>query len=388
MKARWLFAIVCSIHVLGIGGFMFLQGCATRGDAYNKRPKVARPSAAAQQTKVVESVTEVKQSSPSISGIIMPPKPTSAKDVSAGIQPSVKEFVVPAAAVAAPPRMGGFNKSAPIASNVNIIGATSGAVGTASGAVSRSTGPTQSYKIQTGDSLSKIAYRYKISTRELSELNNITNPNKIKIGQVIELPGNATSRPTSATKKRSTKKQAPRKTTTSAKATGGNYTVKSGDSLSKIAAANGVKTSAIKAANNLSSDRILVGQKLTIPKSSSVAKPTLAAENLKIEPVTPVLIVETDRGLTSSIDQKAEKAESISITRTEVEAPATAVDQNEEIAPVFDATFPYTVQDGETLESIAKAFIVSKEAILKANKLTNEAGVVPGMVLKIPPSEF
>ena len=48
---------------------------------------------------------------------------------------------------------------------------------------------------------------------------------------------------------------------------GGDYVVKSGDSLSKIAAANGVTISALMEANGISkANQIRVGQKLTIPK--------------------------------------------------------------------------------------------------------------------------
>jgi peptidoglycan endopeptidase LytE len=43
------------------------------------------------------------------------------------------------------------------------------------------------------------------------------------------------------------------------------YTVVSGDTLSKIAAKFGVTVTALKAANNLTSDIIKLGQKLLIP---------------------------------------------------------------------------------------------------------------------------
>ena len=43
------------------------------------------------------------------------------------------------------------------------------------------------------------------------------------------------------------------------------YTVKSGDTISSVASANNISVSALKLANNLSSNTITVGQKLTIP---------------------------------------------------------------------------------------------------------------------------
>jgi LysM repeat protein len=51
------------------------------------------------------------------------------------------------------------------------------------------------------------------------------------------------------------------------------YTVKSGDSLIKIASQFGTTVKAIRAANSLKTDSIKVGQKLSIP-----SKPTLSSE--------------------------------------------------------------------------------------------------------------
>jgi len=44
----------------------------------------------------------------------------------------------------------------------------------------------ETYTIQKGDSLSTIAKRYGVNSRELAEINQIKNPNKIKIGQKLE----------------------------------------------------------------------------------------------------------------------------------------------------------------------------------------------------------
>jgi LysM repeat protein len=44
----------------------------------------------------------------------------------------------------------------------------------------------------------------------------------------------------------------------------------------------------------------------------------------------------------------------------------------------------YTVQDGDTLDSIAKLFIVRKEDIMTLNGITDLSTLMPGMKLKIP----
>ena len=59
--------------------------------------------------------------------------------------------------------------------------------------------------------------------------------------------------------------------------TGGEtYTVKSGDNLSKIAKKYGVSVKALKAANNLTTDHIKVGDKLKIPAKAEAATPAPA----------------------------------------------------------------------------------------------------------------
>ena len=57
-------------------------------------------------------------------------------------------------------------------------------------------------------------------------------------------------------------------------------------------------------------------------------------------------------------------------------------------APAAPAVQPtlldYTVQDGETVDSVAKTFLVKKDDILKANGATDAAQIRPGMRIKIP----
>lgn len=98
------------------------------------------------------------------------------------------------------------------------------------------------YIVKNGDSLYKIAENYKTTVNTLKTLNNLTN-NNLYVGQVLKLP------------------------TTTSDDTGNLYTVKNGDSLWKIAQANNTTVNEIKTANNLTTDSLQIGQKLAIPKS-------------------------------------------------------------------------------------------------------------------------
>jgi LysM repeat protein len=46
----------------------------------------------------------------------------------------------------------------------------------------------------------------------------------------------------------------------------------------------------------------------------------------------------------------------------------------------------YTVQSGDTVESIARLFVVSAADIRKLNGLASDAEVTQGKVIKIPPT--
>jgi LysM repeat protein len=68
------------------------------------------------------------------------------------------------------------------------------------------------------------------------------------------------------------------------------YVVKSGDVLYNIARSHGTSVRALRSANNLKNDRIVVGQKLKIPSKSvtPASAPTLPA-SADNPPVTPVM---------------------------------------------------------------------------------------------------
>ena len=45
------------------------------------------------------------------------------------------------------------------------------------------------YVVQRGDTLSQIAKKHNTTVYEITKLNNIVNPNMIRVGQVLTLPG-------------------------------------------------------------------------------------------------------------------------------------------------------------------------------------------------------
>jgi LysM repeat protein len=220
------------------------------------------------------------------------------------------------------------------------------------------------YTVQRGDVLSAIAQRHGVSTRDLAQYNDLANPNALRVGQVLTIPPYA-----------ETPAVPPRSAATpvagAPAAASGEYVVQAGDTLSGIAARHGTSVAALKAANNLTSDMIRVGQKLTL--SGSGGSPAAVRP-----PATP----STGGGVRIDPIEVPDDA-----AAPEVSVPA--VDTNRPpAAGTTDGVMNYTVMEGDTIEEITRLFIVSKEEILELNNLAPNAELVPGTSIKIPPSSL
>ncbi|MCY9866534.1 N-acetylmuramoyl-L-alanine amidase [Vibrio coralliirubri] len=110
-----------------------------------------------------------------------------------------------------------------------------------------STGSVSQHKVSRGESLSVIASKYGTSTQTLMKFNNLKS-SSLAIGQVLKIPGSASSSSSSSAIKT--------KTIT--------HTVKSGEYLGKIASRYKVSVADIKRENRLTSETVRVGQKLRI----------------------------------------------------------------------------------------------------------------------------
>ncbi|WP_053218183.1 C40 family peptidase [Virgibacillus senegalensis] len=113
-----------------------------------------------------------------------------------------------------------------------------------------------SYKVQKGDSLWSIAQKYNTSVDSLKSVNKLKN-NIIFPNQVLQVDGKSSS----------TKKE--EKDTNQWSSKSSTYTVKSGDSLSKIAAQHNISLSDLMEWNNLSTTLIYPGDVFVVSKSSS-----------------------------------------------------------------------------------------------------------------------
>lgn len=152
------------------------------------------------------------------------------------------------------------------------------------------------HTVRKGENLNTIAKKYGVSASEIRKTNNIKG-SSLKRGRKLRIntyerryvapktgtdsiaatdtiSGNPTAdRPVTITEETPASTAKPKTPTPPARnnTSTKTYVAKSGDSLTKIAARHGVSVEAIRQANNLKTDNILVGQKLKIPVTGSQA---------------------------------------------------------------------------------------------------------------------
>lgn len=113
---------------------------------------------------------------------------------------------------------------------------------------------TTTYTVESGDNLTRIARDFGVTVDAIMTANGLSS-SVIRVGQELQIPA-----PTATVQN-----------TGRDSAGSATYTVRPGDSLSVIASRHGTSVAELKAANDLSSDRILVGQELYLPRGSSPA---------------------------------------------------------------------------------------------------------------------
>lgn len=140
-----------------------------------------------------------------------------------------------------------------------------------------------SYAVVQGDSLAKIAKAHGVTLKALEAANPGVDSKKLKIKQTLVIPASTKSAETATTS--ATTGAAPAVTPSGSEKT---YTVKSGDTLAKVAKKNGVKLKALRAANPkiATTDHIHVGDKLVIPSKGETAAPAASPETAAA-PVLP-----------------------------------------------------------------------------------------------------
>lgn len=198
------------------------------------------------------------------------------------------------------------------------------------------------YRVRAGDSLTNLASRHGLSVSRLAQINGISPLRWLYSGQVLRLP-----RP-----------PAPVRAAASVSQVGAGegslgavqrYTIKPGDTLTRLAQRHGISLSRLMSMNGLSSARWLyVGQLLFVPVGRGSAGLVPAREDA---PLVPAM-------------QSA--------------PPVPSLQQGLGHAAV------HTVRNGEHLKVIAGQYGVNHAAIARLNNLTNRSILEVGQELRIP----
>jgi LysM repeat protein len=257
-KSSFFFKVlmILTVHVVLIGG-MLLQGCKnTNSTADNSGNPPADTSVAGPDTNA-QPVTPAGISNAVASS------PTSAPPA----EP------IPTATTSAPPPLAAPEQPPVVSAPVAPPAAPVAAEG-------------REYTIVSGDTLGALARKNGISLKTLLEANPGVNPRKLHVGQKIQLPGGGEAGAVASTGGMGAPAAADMGGDTSV------YTVKSGDTLSKIARANHTSYKKIMALNDLKTTSIRVGQKLKLPESAEApaapAAPTAPTAVVPLPPSGPV----------------------------------------------------------------------------------------------------
>jgi LysM repeat protein len=239
----------------------------------------------------------------------------------------------------------------------------------------------KTHSVQKGETLSSIASSYGISWKALAEYNSLSNPNRLKVGQEIRIPESlgaaepvkhysapASSRPAASSIKQ-----------------GSSYTIQKGDYLSSIAKRSGLTVNEIKVANNLKSDSIVAGKKLTIPKKGEVKAPAVA-KAVPAKAANPAPAKAAVAAPAASLPAPAPMADSAPATTATSATVAPAVPAA--AAPVASSAsapvYEHVLYPGETLDDVARQYGSSQQEIMKLNNITDPASVKPGTKLLVP----
>jgi membrane-bound lytic murein transglycosylase D len=232
------------------------------------------------------------------------------------------------------------------------------------------------YKVRRGDSLSKIAQRYRIRERELVAANNLKSRHRIRVGQVLVLPDHAYRSQSSVAR------TAPPKD--------GIYRVRRGDNLTAIAARFGVSARELQVANGLRNrNRVYVGQKLRIPSTDlpAVASSARATDgSYRVRKGDNLSTIAKRHGVSTG-DLVA--ANSLSNRNNvyvgqKLRIPGGGATVAAMTPRADDGS--YRVQSGDNLSTIARRFGLSANELAAANGLRNRNRVYVGQKLRIPGS--
>ncbi|HSJ34230.1 MAG TPA: LysM peptidoglycan-binding domain-containing M23 family metallopeptidase [Acidimicrobiia bacterium] len=220
---------------------------------------------------------------------------------------------------------------------------------------------SMAYEVRPGDTLTAIAANHGVTVKAILEANDIVNPDLIRAGQSIVIPG---------------KDGEPPKV----------HVVAAGETLAEIAARYGSNAAAVAATNELSNPNLIrIGQKLKIPGASGSTSAGGGGDSATFHVVRAG---ETLAGIASRYGVSVEKlAEANGITdpsRIYIGTRLSLTGQSF-VADSTDggSATSHTVQAGDTLGSIARRYGIDVNELARTNGISNPNRIQIGQKLTI-----
>jgi membrane-bound lytic murein transglycosylase D len=248
------------------------------------------------------------------------------------------------------------------------------------------------HKVARGETLSKIAAKYGVATSDIVKANKLRDADRIYVGMQLVIPTKGRSSAVASAPRSSDTKVAEVATRSvsdaepppkAAPAPATYHTVRSGETLFKIAVKYGVDVSQLKSWNGLKSDTIFVGQKLKVSSgsgssgsataSAKAAAPSGTKTSYTVQKGDTLSAIADKHGVTLS---QVQKWNGIS-NPSDIQAGQKLVIYT--AAPQWEK---YTVKSGDSLGAIATRYGCTVAQIKEWNDLSSSV-IHPGQVLKI-----
>lgn len=244
------------------------------------------------------------------------------------------------------------------------------------------------YTVQSGDTLSGIALKFSTTSSKLAQLNSISNPNLIYVGQRLLVNQSSSSNSSSSGQSSST--------TTNTETSSASYTVKSGDTLSGIASQYNTTVNQIVSLNQLSNPNLIyVGQVLKLKNSqttnsssssSSTAATTVGTYTVKAGDTLSAIAsrYSTSSSTLASLNSLSNPnliyvGQVLKVSSNASTSSSTSSSANSTVTTAAS----YTVKAGDTLSAIAAKYGTTYQALASTNSISNPNDIYVGQVIKV-----
>ena len=239
-----------------------------------------------------------------------------------------------------------------------------------------------SYTVKSGDTLSGIASQYNTTVNQIVSLNQLSNPNLIYVGQVLKLKNSQTTNSSSSS------------SSSTATTTAGTYTVKAGDTLSAIASRYSTSSSTLASLNSLSNPNLIyVGQVLKVSSNASTSSSTSSSANSTVTTAASYTVKSGDT-LSAIAAKYGTTYQALASTNSisnpndiyvgqVIKVSATATAASSQAASSTNSNGSYTVKSGDTLYGIALANGLNWQTLAKQNGISDPNVIFVGQKLSL-----